>query len=134
MTARVRGGFTLWEMALVLAVLGVTLLLAAPALGSFGLKKPQGDAQPLLELLRMARGEAVFASAVVAVRLDPASGAFRMDTTGVNGMGHTRPARSTSVARRCSSRNSTDCSSCSSRPARRSRTLWACAAPAVTRW
>ena len=87
MTLRARGGFTLWEMALVLAVLGVTLLLAAPALGSFGLKKPRGDAEPLLELLRTARGEAVFASAVVAVRIDPASGTFRMDTTGVNGMG-----------------------------------------------
>lgn len=87
MTARERGGFTLWEMALVLTVLAVTLLLAAPALGSFGLKKPRGDAEPLLELLRAARGEAVYASAIVAVRLDPASGAFRMDTTGVNGMG-----------------------------------------------
>ena len=37
MTARVRGGFTLWEMALVLAVLGVTLLLAAPALARFSI-------------------------------------------------------------------------------------------------
>jgi prepilin-type N-terminal cleavage/methylation domain-containing protein len=86
-TRRARAGFTLWEMALVLAVLGVTLLLAAPAIGNFGLVKPRGDAEPLLALLRDARGEAVHANAIVAVRLDPASGAYRVDTTGVNGMG-----------------------------------------------
>ncbi|MCX5756691.1 MAG: prepilin-type N-terminal cleavage/methylation domain-containing protein [Gemmatimonadetes bacterium] len=83
----VRRGFTLWEMALVLAVLAISLLLAAPAIGNFGLTRPRGDAEPLLDLLRTARGEAVFASAIVAVRLDPTSGAFRVDTTGVHGMG-----------------------------------------------
>ena len=82
-----RRGFTLWEMALVLAVLAVTLALAAPAIGNFGVVKPRGDAEPLLALLRDARGEAVYASAQVAVRLDPASGSYRVDTTGVNGMG-----------------------------------------------
>jgi Tfp pilus assembly protein FimT len=74
-------------MALVLAVLAVTLLLAAPAIGNFGVNKARGDAEPLLDLLRDARGEAVRASAVVAVRLDPTSGMFRVDTTGVHGMG-----------------------------------------------
>lgn len=81
-----RSGFTLWETAIVLAVLGVTLVLAAPALGSFGLLKPQGDADPLLQLLREARGTAVHSGTLVAVRLDPTSGVFRIDTTGVQGM------------------------------------------------
>lgn len=81
-----RQGFTLWETALVLAVLGITLVLAAPALGSFGMLKPQGDADPLLQLLRQARGEAVQSGTLVAVRLDPTSGVFRIDTTGVQGM------------------------------------------------
>ena len=84
---RLRGGFTLWETALVLAILGVTLVLAAPAIGNFGQLKVQGDAEPLLALLREARREAVWTSTIVAVRLDPASGSFRMDTSGVSGMG-----------------------------------------------
>ena len=39
-----RRGFTLWETALVLAVLGVTLVLAAPAIVDFGANKPLSDA------------------------------------------------------------------------------------------
>ncbi len=84
---RPRSGFTLWEMAIVLAVLGVTLLLAAPALGDFGQYKVEGDAEPVLQLLRDARRQAVQSGTTVAVRLDPTSGVFRVDTTGVNGMG-----------------------------------------------
>ena len=80
-------GFTLWETALVLAVLGVSLLLAAPALVDFGTNKPQSDAEGLLALLRDARREAVQTHTVVAVRLDPTTGRFRMDTTGTVGMG-----------------------------------------------
>lgn len=83
---RTRTGFTLWEMAIVLAILGVTLALAAPALVSFGLLKPQGDADPLLQLLREGRREAVQSGTLVAVRVDPTSGVFRIDTTGVHGM------------------------------------------------
>lgn len=86
MTAR-RAGFTLWETALVLAVLGVTLVLAAPALVNFGTNQAPSDADALLALLRDARREAVHTGTTVAVRLDPASGVFRIDTTGVTGMG-----------------------------------------------
>lgn len=83
----VRRGFTLWETALVLAVLSITLLLAAPALTEFGTNKAKSDAEGLLELLRVARREAVETSTVVAVRLDPTTGRFRIDTTGTAGMG-----------------------------------------------
>jgi prepilin-type N-terminal cleavage/methylation domain-containing protein len=82
-----RRGFTLWETALVLAVLSVTLVLAAPALVGFGTNKPQSDAEGLLALLRDARRAAVQTSTVVAVRLDPTTGRYRTDTTGVYGMG-----------------------------------------------
>lgn len=82
-----RSGFTLWETALVLAVLVVTLVLAAPAMVSFGAAKSVTDADALLALLRDARRQAVQHNALVAVRLDPESGRYRVDTTGVKGMG-----------------------------------------------
>jgi prepilin-type N-terminal cleavage/methylation domain-containing protein len=82
-----RRGFTLWETALVLAVLAVTLVLAAPALTDFGQNKAQRDSDALLALLRDARREAVQTNTVVALRLDPVGGHYRMDTTGVVGMG-----------------------------------------------
>ncbi len=68
---RVRRGFTLWETALVLAVLAVTLLLAAPAIGDFGAQKQPTDADALLALLRDSRREAVHINALVALRMDP---------------------------------------------------------------
>ena len=70
-----------------LAVLGVTLVLSAPAIVDFGTNRPQSDAEGLLALLRDARREAVQSSTVVAVRLDPTTGRYRVDTTGVAGMG-----------------------------------------------
>lgn len=86
MTRR-RRGFTLWETALVLAVLAVTLVLAAPALGDFGAQKAPTDADALLALLRDSRREAVHINALVALRMDPTTGRYRIDTTGVHGMG-----------------------------------------------
>jgi Tfp pilus assembly protein FimT len=74
-------------MALVLAILGVTLALTAPAVTSFGMYKTQSDAEGLLTLLRDARGEAVRTGTVATVRLDPSTGEFLVDTTGVGGMG-----------------------------------------------
>jgi hypothetical protein len=65
----------------------VALVLAAPALVDFGTQKEQTDAEVLLGLLRDARRQSVQHSAQVAVRLDPTSGKYRVDTTGVNGMG-----------------------------------------------
>lgn len=82
-----RAGFTLWEMALVLAILGIALALAAPAIGNFGTYRAQSDADGLLTLLRDARGEAVRAGTVTTVRLDPQTGGFRIDTVGVGGAG-----------------------------------------------
>lgn len=83
---RRRAGFTLWETALVLAVLAVTLLLAAPAMVDFGAIKAQSDAEPMLTLLREARHEAIATGTVATLRIDPVSGRWRVDTTGVSGM------------------------------------------------
>ncbi|MBM4194521.1 MAG: prepilin-type N-terminal cleavage/methylation domain-containing protein [Gemmatimonadetes bacterium] len=85
--ARGRRGFTLWETALVLAVLGVTLGLTAQALVSFGTEKPRTDAEALLTLLKQARAQAIRGNTAVALRIDPVSGRFRMDTTGALGSG-----------------------------------------------
>ena len=82
-----RAAFTLWETALVLAILGITLLLTTPAFVDFGTLRPQSDAEAVLALLRDARHEAIETGTVVALRLDPASGRWRADTTGVSGMG-----------------------------------------------
>jgi Tfp pilus assembly protein FimT len=82
-----RPGFTLWETALVLAVLVVALVMVAPAMVSFGSDKVPTDADALLALLRDSRRRAVQLSALVTVRLDPESGRYRVDTTGVKGMG-----------------------------------------------
>lgn len=87
MTGRGRPGFTLWEMALVLAILGITLALTVPAISNFGMYKTQADADGLLSLLRDARGEAVHTSTIATVRIAPTTGEFRVDTTGVQGMG-----------------------------------------------
>ncbi len=83
---RWRRGFTLWETALVLAVLAVTLVLAAPAMVDFGAIRAQTDAEPVLALLRDARHEAIATGTVATLRLDPATGRWRVDTTGVAGM------------------------------------------------
>lgn len=82
-----RAGFTLWEISLVFAVLVVTLVLAAPALVEFGTQKEQSDADLVLGLLRDARRQSIQHSALVAVRIDPTSGKYRVDSTGVAGMG-----------------------------------------------
>ncbi len=81
-----RGGFTLWETALVLAVLAITLLLAAPAIVDFGKLRAATGSQPVLDLLRDTRREAIQTGTVATLRLDPASGRWRVDTTGVAGM------------------------------------------------
>ena len=84
---RNRGGFTLWEMAIVLAVMSVAAIMVAPALTRLGERPPARTADSVLALLRDARRAAIDRNTMVTVRLDPVSGHFRADTTGVNGTG-----------------------------------------------
>jgi prepilin-type N-terminal cleavage/methylation domain-containing protein len=86
MTTR-RRGFTLIEMAIVLAVMAVASLLVAPALARFGTEQPPRSEDRLLTLLADARKAAITHGAVVTVRLDPSSGAFRADSTTSLGTG-----------------------------------------------
>lgn len=82
-----RRGFTLWEMTIVLMVLAVVTGLAAPALVSFGADRPKTAAGLLMDLLRDARRVAIQHNVDVRVVVDPKSGHFRADSTGVTGAG-----------------------------------------------
>ena len=86
MTRR-RGGFTLWEMAMVLAVMSVAAIMVAPALTRLGEAPPARTADSVLALLRDARKAAIERNTMVTLHLDPVSGHFRADTSGVNGTG-----------------------------------------------
>lgn len=87
MTRRERRGFTLWEMAIVLAVMSVAAVLVAPALVRLGEPAPPRTADVVLSLLRDARKAAIERNATVTLRIDPVSGHYRADSTGVSGTG-----------------------------------------------
>ncbi len=82
-----RAGFTLLEMAIVLAVMAIASLLVAPALARFGTESPPRSEDRLLTLLADARKAAITHGAQVTLRLDPTSGAYRADTTTTMGTG-----------------------------------------------
>jgi prepilin-type N-terminal cleavage/methylation domain-containing protein len=84
---RARRGFTLWEMAIVLAVMSVAAVLVAPAITRLGERPPARTADAVLGLLRDARRTAIERNVVLTVRLDPVSGHYRADTTGADGTG-----------------------------------------------
>ncbi len=80
-------GFTLWEMTIVVAIMAVTALLVAPQWLRLGEAPMAAIGQPVLDALRDARRLAITAHQVVALRIDPVSGRYRVDTTGVAGTG-----------------------------------------------
>jgi len=82
-----RAGFTLLEMAIVLAVMAIASLLVAPALARFGTESPPRSEDRLLTLLADARKAAITHGAQATLRLDPTSGAYRADTTTTMGTG-----------------------------------------------
>lgn len=87
MMMRARRGFTLWETAIVLAILAILVTLAAPAGARFGADAPRTSADGLLGLLHDARKVAIDSNATVWLRMDPVSGKFRMDSIGTGGSG-----------------------------------------------
>jgi prepilin-type N-terminal cleavage/methylation domain-containing protein len=87
MTMRPRRGFTLIEMAIVLAIMAVTAMLVAPALSRMGQGKPAGVGDDVVKLLHDARMIAITRNETVTLRLDPASGRYRADTVGIAGSG-----------------------------------------------
>jgi prepilin-type N-terminal cleavage/methylation domain-containing protein len=87
MTGRVRSGFTLLEMGIVLAIMAVSAILVAPAMSRMGEGKPPLVGDDVTKLLNDARKIAISRNETVTLRLDPTSGRYRADTVGVAGSG-----------------------------------------------
>jgi prepilin-type N-terminal cleavage/methylation domain-containing protein len=84
---RARAGFTLWELTMVLLVMAIAGLLAAPAFARFGTEQPPSGAAAMIGLLHDARKAAIDYDATVTLRLDPKTLKYQADTSGVNGFG-----------------------------------------------
>jgi prepilin-type N-terminal cleavage/methylation domain-containing protein len=84
---RLRRGFTLWEMSMVLLIMAVTAVLVVPAFARLGADKPKDDAAALMAVLHDARKAAIDRNATVVLRIDPLSGRYEADTTGASGAG-----------------------------------------------
>jgi prepilin-type N-terminal cleavage/methylation domain-containing protein len=84
---RLRRGFTLWELTMVLLVLAIAAGLAAPAFARLGSEKPEGSADRVLGLLHDARKAAIDFNATTTLRLDPKTLKYALDRSGVNGAG-----------------------------------------------
>jgi prepilin-type N-terminal cleavage/methylation domain-containing protein len=83
-----RRAFTLWEMALVLLVMGVAAGLAVPAFARLGAADERAEGvDELLQLLRASRRAAVAHGVTVTLVVDPASGRWRADSAGALGAG-----------------------------------------------
>lgn len=84
---RLRRGFTLLEMGIVMAVMAITAMLVAPAFARMGEGKPPAVGDDVIKLLSDARRIAIDRNETVTLRLDPVSGRYRADTVGVSGSG-----------------------------------------------
>ncbi len=84
---RTRRGFTLLEMSIIMAMMAVAALLVIPAYTDFGAVPPVLPGNALLALLRDSRRLAIDNSLTVAVRVDPATNYYQVDTTGLAGTG-----------------------------------------------
>jgi prepilin-type N-terminal cleavage/methylation domain-containing protein len=82
-----RPGFTLWELTMVLLIMGIAATLVAPAFARFGSEQPPGGADAVLSLLRDTRKAAISYNATTTLRLDPKTLKFEVDTASSFGMG-----------------------------------------------
>jgi prepilin-type N-terminal cleavage/methylation domain-containing protein len=82
-----RRGYTLLEMSVVLVVMAIAATLVVPALVDLGQEPVPHTADALLDLLRSARALAVDRAVDVTVLVDPVTGSYRADSTGVQGTG-----------------------------------------------
>lgn len=85
--ARSRRGFTLVEMAIVMAVMAIASGLVVPALVDLGRTPQRRTADALLSLLNATRRLAIDNNVSVTLVLDPKSGDYRVDSTGFYGSG-----------------------------------------------
>ena len=84
---RARRGFTLWEMTIVFALVAISVAIVIPSWTEDAPPPPPLPGDALVTLLRDARRVAMERSQTVAVRIDPASGYYQVDTTGAMGTG-----------------------------------------------
>jgi prepilin-type N-terminal cleavage/methylation domain-containing protein len=84
---RPRRGYTLMEMAVVLAIMAIAATLVVPALVDLGQSPPRHAAAELLDLLRDARAVAIDSDVTVTLLVDPVTGKYRADSAGVEGAG-----------------------------------------------
>jgi prepilin-type N-terminal cleavage/methylation domain-containing protein len=82
-----RRGFTLFEMAIVLAIMALIAAIVVPELSRFGRERTPEAAGGMLSLLHDARKVAIDKAVTVNLRIDPLTGRYRVDTTGVAGTG-----------------------------------------------
>jgi prepilin-type N-terminal cleavage/methylation domain-containing protein len=82
-----RRAFTLWEMTIVLALVALGTALVVPNWIDFGQGERETPGGAFAALLRDARRVAIQQSQTVAVRIDPSSMYYRIDTTGTAGTG-----------------------------------------------
>ncbi|MFI5244161.1 MAG: Tfp pilus assembly protein FimT/FimU [Gemmatimonadales bacterium] len=82
-----RRGFTLLEIGLVLAILAIATALVVPAMTRLGSDKPRTSADALLGVLHDARKEAIDRNVIATLLLDPVTGRYQLDTTGLSGSG-----------------------------------------------
>src|SRR5688500_3030079 len=88
MSMRIRRGFTLIEMIVVLIVIAILAGLTGPALmRSMVPHSDEGDAMPVAALFRSARQVAIERGLFVALTIDAAGGRYRADSTGARGTG-----------------------------------------------
>ena len=84
---RARRGFTLWEMTIVLALVAISAAIVIPAWTDLGMTPSAQPGEVIVSLLRNTRKHAIENSQTVALRIDPTTGYYRVDTTGANGTG-----------------------------------------------
>jgi prepilin-type N-terminal cleavage/methylation domain-containing protein len=84
---RSRRGFTLVEMAIVMAIMAIASGLVVPALVDLGRTPQRRTAESLLSLLNAARKIAIDHNVTVTMVMDPKSGNYRIDSTGYFGAG-----------------------------------------------
>jgi prepilin-type N-terminal cleavage/methylation domain-containing protein len=83
----VRRGFTLIEMVVVMIIIGIAAGLSAPAIARIAGFSQTGTTSIVLKLLHDSRQFAILHGVTLTVDLDPKTGRFRVDSSGLGGSG-----------------------------------------------
>lgn len=72
---------------MVMAILAVLTAVAVPAFVHFGADRPRSSTDLVLDLVNDSRRVAIRHNVMATLLIDPASGHYRVDTVGANGLG-----------------------------------------------